>query len=261
MNKKHIGIKNGKLYLSRKLIVGFLILCSLIIAVLVLHYRGTQSSNSSARPLGVAPSGAESVPKDSDAAAEFMTQKIKEEHANKLTVIFYYDGYADQDTAVRDAEILKKTLEEVEPYKSLQDLFTYKIITSGSICEPRFDKLLCEPRHLVALTKLGIPHIKIVIMHQGEFISSLDASFGANSVMTISTNRNGLSQEASNKKLRTEFLSLFKQSLGAGSENGYIHGVLSCFYGNKESYKIDSGYKNCKDFKAKYPEFWKGGDL
>lgn len=257
MNKKHFGIKNGKLYLSRKLIVGFLILCSLIVAVLVLQFRGAQSSNSTIRPLGVAPSGAESVPKDSDAAAEFMTQKIKEEHANKLTVIFYYDGYADQDTAVRDAEILKKTLEEVEPYKSLQDLFTYKIITSGSICEPRFDKLLCEPRHLVALTKLGIPHIKIVIMHQGKFISSLDASFGANSVMTISTNHDGKSTATFNKELRSEFLSLFKKSLGTSTADNYVRGVLSCFYGNKESYKIDGGYKNCKDFKAKYLEFWK----
>ncbi len=263
MIKKHIGIKKGKLYISKQL--GFVcILVFLAVAFgLFTYFKSSTELGKSERPLGVAPSGASEIPKDSEAAAEFMIQKIKEEHKNKMVVIFYYDSYELQKEAVKHANYLIEVLNNKAPYKDLKDIITYKILTSGQICEVQEEELVCEPRHLDALKKLGIEHIKIVILYPDDFNPAVDLVFGADSIIAIPTKKKSSESDAQLKlRLQNTFDAYLKKSLGAdemtGNRDEYLKAVLSCFYGSKESYKIDLlKFKNCKEFRAKYPDFWK----
>lgn len=250
---KHIKIKNGKLYISKNLLIFGAGVFGLLLIVAVGMYSTSNSADSKARPLGIAPKGASSVPKDSEAAARFMIQKIKEEHLNKLTIIFYYDSYDKEDDAVGDAKLLMNALTNTEPYKELKDIIVTKIITSGQICNDEGEKLFCDPKHIEALQKLGIEHVKIIVLYPGVFKPSVDFSFGADSVVGIPT--------LDKKNLPAAFIKLLGESLGASEKEGrgdqYLKGALSCFYGNKESYSTGLlTYKSCGDFKAKYPKFW-----
>lgn len=263
--KKHIGIKKGKLYISRPLLICILLSLGILMIMSLIFIRSSLGENTTtiqARPLGIAPSGADKVPEDPLAVAEFMTQKIKEEHLNKLVVIFYYDGYESQTLAVTHANILADVLKTKSPFKELQDVITFKILTSGEICDVVEDNLLCEPRHIDALKKLGIDHIKIVVLHPESFAPSFDNAFGADSLVTIPTVKIGSETDVDFiKRMQNTFEEYLKKSLGAdqvkGDREEYLKAALSCFYGNKESYKIDLlRFKSCKEFKAKYPKFW-----
>lgn len=263
--KKHIGIKKGKLYISKPLLVILMVIVVGALIALAAFLRPVFFKNSSAiheRPLGIAPSGAEDVPQDPVAAAEFITKKIKEEHVNKLVVIFYYDGYESQAPAVAHANVLADVLKTKNPFKELQDVATFKILTSGEICDVVGKELVCEPRHIDALKKLGIDHIKIVVLHPEEFNPSLDHAFGADSLITIPTKQ--LESETNADflhRIQNTFEDYLRKSLGVDEvktdREEYLKAVLSCFYGNKESYKIDLlKFKSCKDFKSQYPKFW-----
>lgn len=46
-----------------------------------------------------------------------------------------------------------------------------------------------------------------------------------------------------------------KESYGAISED-YLRGIISCFYGNKDSYDSSLGNKTCAEFKKEYPNIW-----
>lgn len=263
--KKHIGIKKGKLFISKPLLMSVLIFLGIIVVLSLVILRPVvfkNTSDASKRPLGIAPSGAEKVPDDPIAAAEFMTQKIKEEHLNKLVVIFYYDGYKSQTHAVMHANILADVLKTKNPFKELQDVVTFKILTSGEICDVVGKELVCEPRHIDALKKLGIDHIKIVVLHPEEFTPSFDHAFGADSLITIPTKQlEGESDAGFIKRIQGIFEDYLRKSLGTGEvqddKEEYLKAALSCFYGSKESYKVDLlHFKNCKDFKSKYPMFW-----
>ncbi len=263
--KKHIGLKKGKLYISKPLLAVLMVIIIGILLVLVVFLRPVLFKNSSTineRPLGIAPSGAEHVPDDPVAAAEFMTKKIKEEHLNKLVVIFYYDGYISQAPAVAHANVLANVLKTRDPFKELQDVVTSKILTSGETCDVVDKELICEPRHIDALKKLGIDHIKIVVLHPEEFSPSFDYAFGADSLITIPTKKLASETNADFlNRIQSTFEDYLSRSLGVNEVEGdreeYLKAVLSCFYGNKESYKVDLlKFKNCKDFKSKYPKFW-----
>lgn len=263
--KKHIGIKKGKLYISKPLFVGVLIMLIFVIVLVAVFLRPKvlkNASDASKRPLGVAPSGAENVPEDPVAAAEFMTKKIKEGHVNKLVVIFYYDGYESQAPAVAHANVLADVLKTKNPFKELQDVVTFKILTSGEICDVVGKELVCELRHIDALKKLGIDHIKIVVLHPEGFNPSLDHAFGADSLITIPTKQFESETNADFlQRIQNTFEDYLRKSLGVDEVKGdpeeYLKAALSCFYGNKESYKIDLlKFKSCKDFKSQYPKFW-----
>lgn len=263
--KKHIGIKKGKLYISKPLFISIVIFLGIVVVLGLVVLRPVLFKNTSEvskRPLGIVPSGAEKVPDDPIAAAEFMTQKIKEEHLNKLVVIFYYDGYDSQTHAVTHANILADVLKTRNPFKELQDVVTFKILTSGEICDVVDKELVCEPRHIDALKKLGIDHIKIVVLHPEEFTPSIDHAFGADSLITIPTKQlEGEGDADFIKRIQGLFEEYLRKSLGVDDveddKEEYLKAALSCFYGSKESYKVDLlRFKNCKDFKSKYPNFW-----
>lgn len=259
--KKHIGIKKGKLYISKPALIFGFIVGVMLLGFLLINNKNVNNSIRGPRPLGIAPSGAEAVPKDPIAAAEFMTQKIKEEHLNKLAIIFYYDGYENSDEAVAHAKIFAEVLDTKSPYKELKDTITFKIITSGRICQVEGDDLVCEPRHIEALQKLGIEHIKIVILHPEEFEPAVNLGQGADSVIAVSTKKKANESDTAFKaRLQQVFNEYLKKSLSPSVDttgnNEYLSAAISCFYGNKESFKVGLLYKSCKDFKKNYPRFW-----
>ncbi len=261
MKKTHIGVKNGKIYISKQVLTFGAVLISVLLGFLLFINRNENNTVYNSRPLGVAPSGAQDVPKDPEAAANFMAQKIQEENLNKLVIIFYYDGYGNQDTAVNHAKTLADVLTTKSPYKDLKDIITYKIITSGRICQVEREELICELRYIEALQKLGIEHIKIVILHPEEFIPAVNLGLGADSVIAVSTKKKADESDAAFKnRLQTVFGEYLSKSLSPSVENvetnEYLSAAISCFYGNKESYRLGLVYKSCKDFKAKYPKFW-----
>ncbi len=150
-------------------------------------------------------------------------EKIKEQYRNKFVLIFFYDGYSSQSSALAQVQVLKATLDIVEPFKSYSDMVVTKVFTTDSqkcrVKETGSVKLLiCDKKLIDSFRQLGIDHFKLVILSPLEFSSTAITARGSNSWITLSTFNKGMSQESYNRFLGLQFAQNLGVSLGLSQE-------------------------------------------
>lgn len=149
----------------------------------------------------------------SDAISE-----IKKAHDNKFNIVFFYDGYKNQEDALLDIEVLKASLDVIEPFKSLKDHIAFKIFTTeGQKCrvenQPK-KYLICDPKLIESFAKLGIDHYKIVLVSPLDFTAASEVAYGANTWLAIPTYQGRLSRQDFQRWLGIIFTQELGHSLG-----------------------------------------------
>lgn len=182
---------------------------------------------------------------------ESQVQKLKDQYRNKFVLIFFYDGYSSQASALAQIQVLKATLSIVEPFKSYSDIVATKVFTTDSqkcrVKETGKVKLLiCDKKLIESFKLLGIDHFKLVILSPLEFSSTAITSRGSNSWITLSTFNKGMSQESYNRFLGLQFAQNLGVSLGLAQE-----GTVS----NKDMKSLEQD-PNCADNESRAKTWW-----
>lgn len=182
---------------------------------------------------------------------ESQAQKLKEQYRNKFVLIFFYDGYSSQASALAQIQVLKATLNIVEPFKSYSDMVATKVFTTDSqkcrVKETGNVKLLiCDKKLIESFKLLGIDHFKLVILSPLEFSSTAITARGSNSWITLSTFNKGMSQESYNRFLGLQFAQNLGVSLGLSQE-----GTVS----NKDMKSLEQD-PNCADNEQRAKTWW-----
>lgn len=137
----------------------------------------------------------------------------------KLTVIFFYDGYETQQDALLYIEVMKQSLDSVEPFKSMKDYIAFKIFTTDDKkCRVEGKVLVCDKKLIESFRKLGTDHFKVVLMSPAAFDSNAGYANGKNSWIAISTNAGNLSQPDLKRWLGILFTHFLGKSLGLFNE-------------------------------------------
>lgn len=205
--------------MSKGIFVLFGALAIIIFVSLITIYMKNTDSGLPKPTLGIAPVDVDNLPHDTETAAKVILETIKKQYGNKLVIIFFYDGYNSQDEAVSDVKILINVLDTVEPYKSLSDLITYKIITSDKdICSVinygSGKTLVCDKYTLGGIQRLGIDHIKLVALSPKDFVPTAPVAHGFGTVMSISTYKGIRPRVGYEQKIKQDFATGLGKSLG-----------------------------------------------
>lgn len=212
-----------KIYVSKT--VGFLILSvflSSVFAVLFIFYQsygGSKLINPTERlkPLGSILGG------NQKKSIQQVSGEKTSDSANKLTIIFYYEGYETQQKALLDIEIFKKGIELVEPYKSIKEYVSYKVFTSDSekcSVDPDTRYFVCQEELIDSFRKLGTDKFKVILMSPKDFVSAAERARGKNSWISISTNPPGISDDKRREWMGLMVNRLLAYSLGVSYESG-----------------------------------------
>lgn len=264
--------KTRHFYAPKKLII---VTVAIIVATILLGgltiYRLRQDRNQLKTPfdeyrpltLGQAPVSPETLPPTKEGAAETVLSELKKQHGNKFNIIFFYDGYQDQKDALLDIEVLKQSLDIVEPFKSLKDHIAFKIFTTeGQKCRIEASPkkyLVCDPKLIESFARLGIDHYKIVLVSPLDFIAASEVAYGKNTWIAIPTFQGNLSHEDHKRWLGIIFMQELGHSLGLRYE--YFKGKPSSYV--KESSTDGStplghqaGLPNCAPDEATAKNWW-----
>lgn len=255
--------KTGKLYISKPL--GVALILSVILAVVASGYFmftfftksdrlfAPEENFSALTDLNLKPEDAT----DSAKVAEAIQSKIQDEHKDKLTIIFFYDGYTDQKKAAADVEVLKNALKLVEPFKSTPDLLAFKTLTTnGQRChtEGTPPVLVCDTELLESFRKLGIGNIKVVILSPLEFNSTAQYARGMNSWMTLSSFQGTLDDAGMKRWLGILFMQNLGKSLGLKAE--FSDPKSEYFKESLATFEKASGRPNCAPDQKTAAEWW-----
>lgn len=250
--------QTNKLYISRTVVVGFIIsaltLFGLLVFWLIFYIASPQLQYFyNPKKLGVAPPALQKVTDPNQVVSTF-TQAVAEKYGETFNIIFFLDGYTKSADGVPHATRLESALGKDPYFKKLLPLITTTIFTSeGQKCFVKDSQLQCDKHTLKGLSGLGIAHEKIVVLSPLDFNPEADQALGKNSLMSISTNRPSAAPKA--------FLDGLKKSISLdvlplAAQEQYLNGVIYCFYGGKESYIWNGKFNNCTDFTKQYPDFW-----
>ncbi len=213
---------NTKIYVSKTTgLLIFSVLLSATLAVLFVlftSYSGQKLINPAERlkPLGKILGG-------NSKAVQQVAGSKDVSSSNKLTIVFYYEGYDTQEKALLDIEVLKKGIELVEPYKSLKDYISYKVFTSDSekcSVDTENKYLICGKELIESFRTLGADNFKVVLMSPKDFVSAAESARGKNSWISISTSPPGLDENKRRELLGLMINRLLAYSLGVSYESG-----------------------------------------
>lgn len=198
----------------------------------------------------------------SEKIAEAITQREAHLAKGKLTIIFFYDGYASQQDALTYVEVLKATLDLVEPFRSMKDLIAFKVFTSdGKKCnaEGTPKVLVCDPKLIESFKRLGIDHFKVVLLSPDEFTPIAPMSRGANSWISISTYQGSLSLQQEKRWVGIIFAKLLGKSLGLQPEYADVENLTPVKEAAQDS-KVNTsqlyGRPNCAPDKDTAEKWW-----
>lgn len=154
-------------------------------------------------------------------------QNLKDSYKNKFVIIFFYDGYADQNQALNAIQVLKAATTLVEPFKSFESDIVFKSFTTDSskchVKEENTKKLLvCDAKLIDSFKSLGIDHFKLVILSPLEFSSTVLPARGSNSWMTLSSAAGNLSAPDHKRFLGLTYMQSLGRSLGLGTEDDAV---------------------------------------
>ncbi|MGE5041343.1 MAG: hypothetical protein ACM3IJ_00380 [Candidatus Levyibacteriota bacterium] len=155
---------------------------------------------------------------------EQAVKDLKAQYQNKLVIIFFYDGYKNQNDALNDINVLKETLKIVEPFKSMQDLLAFKVFTTDSQkCDVKasgkIKVLVCDKNLINSFKILGVDRFKLVILSPLQFVTTSPFARGTNSWMSISTSREGLSEQDYKRFLGIAFAQNLGHAMGLSLED------------------------------------------
>lgn len=137
----------------------------------------------------------------------------------KLTIIFFYDGYEMQKDALLYIEVMKESLDSVEPFKSMKEALSFKVFTTDSKkCRVDQKNLVCDKSLIDSFRKLGVDHFKVVLMSPEVFNSNAEYARGRNSWISISTNHGTLSEADLKRWIGILFTHFLGKSLGLFNE-------------------------------------------
>lgn len=200
-----------KIKIKPRFFIFLLIIGYAVFAGIYLWNSGDSSTISLETPEGERVETVNSTGNDSDDALA----RLKEIYKDKLTVIFFYDGYENQKQALSYIELLKETLAIVEPFKSSNDTLLYKTFTTDSQkCSVKNNLLVCDEKLVESFKNLGVDHFKVVILSPLDFNSSVQPARGINSWMTVSTFKGEVPDEEFNRFIGAEFAQHLGMSLG-----------------------------------------------
>lgn len=264
-NTQHTGTRIYiPLWLGVLLLVGFVLIALLVGFLLYGSFNkprlfGPKDEFSS---LGTIKGGTKIAQDDNvQKIADTVTDHMNQETKNKLTLIFFYDGYGTQKEALDAIHILQESLHDVEPFKSVQDLIAYKILTTdGKKCSVEKSMLICDAKLIESFKKFGVDHFKVVLLSPEYFTPVAPLAHGANTFITFSTFNNTLTPQDHNRWMGVQFTQLLGRSLGLYSE--YVDAESLQVQGPPPQGAIvkisNFGKPNCaKDMKT--AEEWWGG--
>lgn len=254
-------MKENRLYMDKGALVFLAGICALLIICIVsvflwqIKSMKLSTPEENTRPLGVAPDTKGLSPD------EKLLTELKKDYGDKFTIVFFYDGFKEQNEALGKIEILKAALFTTEPFKSLKDQIAFKIFTTeGRVCniDGAGKALTCDKRMMEGFSKLGINHLKVVVLSPLVFNSSSILTRGKNSLITISTDPGKLNEADAKRWLGIVFMQELGHSLGLRYEyftakpsqfqDGDTVGLPNCSLSGQ-------GYKGCGgNDNAFYPE-------
>lgn len=199
--------------------------------------------------------------------AEVVQKRTNKETEGRLTLIFFYDGFDAQTEATNTVNVLKETLKELEPFKSMPDLLAYKIFTTdGKKCKVERNQLVCDPKLIESFRQLGVEHFKVILMSPEYFSFYAPLFRGSNSFISFSTfNKSNLSKPDQKRWLGINFAQLLGHSLGLSYESSSINSTHSAVLkqdvppvGVPARALPKSGKPNCAPDKNTAEKWWGG---
>lgn len=173
--------------------------------------------------------------------------RLKDTYKDKMTIIFFYDGYKSQEKALSYIKVLKEALVILEPFKSSSDTLLYKTFTTDSQkCDVKNNQLICSEKLIESFKNLGVDHFKVVILSPLDFQSSAEPARGKNSWITVSTFQGDTPEEEFNRFLGAQFAQNLGRSLGLSLETG----------SNSIEQNQYSKLPNCASSEAEAEEWW-----
>ncbi len=184
---------------------------------------------------------------NSDTNNSDKVRKLKNTYKDKMTIIFFYDGYKSQEKALSYIKVLKEALVILEPFKSSSDTLLYKTFTTDSQkCDVKNNQLICSEKLIESFKNLGVDHFKVVILSPLDFQSSAEPARGKNSWITVSTFQGDTPEEEFNRFLGAQFAQNLGRSLGLSLETG----------SNSIEQNQYSKLPNCASSEAEAEEWW-----
>lgn len=184
------------------------------------------------------------------------------QNGKKLTIIFFYDGYELQKDALLYVEVMKESLDSVEPFKSMKDAIAFKVFTTDDKkCRVENRVLVCDPKLIDSFRKLGTDHFKVVLMSPEVFESSAGYAQGKNSWITISTNAGTLNPADEKRWLGILFTHFLGKSLGLFNEyDEKSYSLIPSISEQEIAQKgfITSGFPNCAPGLDTAKKWWGG---
>lgn len=138
-----------------------------------------------------------------------------------LTILFYYEGFASTDDALRDVGLLQAALKTTEPYASSTILSTRVFTTADQKCtvEHSAKNLLhCDASLIPEINKLGIKNFKLVILSPLNFVPNATVARGKNSAIYLPAYQGALTRTELDTFLSRFFLHELGHSLGLRDE-------------------------------------------
>lgn len=205
----------------------------------------------------------EEVAQASPVAQQFGVVKAdreKVESGNNLTILFYYDGYADQSLALRHIGLLQGALKNVEPFKSSKNLHT-RVITSGSEkckVEQGPQKILrCDKSLIEDINKLNIKHFKLVVLSPKDFVPNARQARGKNSTIYLPAFKGVLTDDELNVFLARFFLHELGHSLGLRDEYKFDRNDNVSPERVSDNIAYQAAQPNCAPDKETAQKWWK----
>lgn len=179
--------------------------------IISLNTGEVKSESTSSAQIGLAPK-----------SLEELQNKFNKEYENKLTIVFFYDGYSDQDLALRHIKIVREALNIVEPFASSPHVATKIFTTPEKRCKaikqgPK-TFLDCDRKLVESFNALGIEHFKLVVLSPEEFVPVAKVARGKNSAIYIPTTNRTEQSDGFNKWLGQIFMHELGHSLGLRDE-------------------------------------------
>lgn len=138
-----------------------------------------------------------------------------------LTILFYYEGFASTDDALRDIGLLEAALKTTEPYASSTILSTRVFTTADQKCivERSAKNLLhCDASLIPEINKLGIKNFKLVVLSPLNFVPNATVARGKNSALYLPAYQGVLTRTELDTFLSRFFLHELGHSLGLRDE-------------------------------------------
>lgn len=181
-----------------------------------------------------------------------------------LTILFYYDGFTDANTALRYVGLLQGALKTTEPFASATSLSTQVFTSPRQQCQvvrKAQNLLQCDKNLIPEINNLDIKHFKLVVISPLNFVPNASVTRGKNSVLYLPAYQGVLTPTELDTFLSRFFLHELGHSLGLRDEYAFQRPASSIVdKAAAESLSNSVAYQpakpNCAPDKATAEQWW-----